>query len=364
MTEWIAVSNGALLLEHASQVGDRPVSLALLPISHSEPIAIADSVSELWLSLTHTPVDDSRLSPEERSLIREFAAAGIASPDLDHLQRVNRVEHSWFESFQHELVCSLVTSIARGLGIRCLIIKGPTLHAQGLRRRVHSGDVDLLVDPRRIVEFVSAMNEWGWDKRPHPLDGTPAPHSHTLLPIGWGCEIDVHVRYPGITIPSSTAFDLLWQHSEERFFAGVGGRTPTKAAHALIQGLTIVRPVPGRGRPRTGANPNAVEVLRAGGEQTLSLAIELGSHGALADELKVAFPGTGIPKKKIPAEFVWLSQANHALLYLRMLQTVPLRDKPLLFWKVISHRRSLAEGGRETLIQRWRRGFAESRRNP
>lgn len=358
MIKWAAVSNGAVVLHKAAPEVAPHAEVAVVPVLAGEPHVIGGEVASLWRRLLQVEgVRDDTLSEDERFLVREFEAAGIATRDLADRRRVSSLEDAWFESFPHELVCALVSRLASERGLRCLILKGPALHAQGLRLRPHSGDVDILIDPSRTSEFIEVMRGWGWSPRADPMEGTPIPHSKTLSPPDWGCEIDIHIRYPGIEVDPDTAFRLLWEHAEELSFGGVRGFTLSIPAHAVIQALTLARPLSGSPMPE-GKEATAA-VLRLGGSEALRLAICLHAHGALQEELSMAFPHEVIPYAAIPPDWAWLSQPNPARAYLAMIRAMPPRLRPVVIWKIITLR-SVDEGGRtEPLVRRWRRGVAQ-----
>lgn len=359
MTEWIAVANGALCIDGHPQNALGRQALVVVPVVPSVPLAIAGEVAQLWRSLIEAPVDPESLSDSSRYLLSEFAEAGIASADLGHAKRVGALDVPWFESFQHELVCALVMRLAADRGIRCMLVKGPPMHAQGLRSRAHSGDVDVLVEPGGEQELSAGLREWGWTPEHQPLHGTPIPHSLTHIPGEWGCEIDVHVRFPGIVASAERAFEMLWRGSESFHFAGTPGRVPERAAHAVIQALTLMRPVPGT--PQGRLRQSAVDVLRAGGERVAMLSREIGAEAALNSELREVFPEQNIAILPPPPEWVWLSQSNAARVYLQMVKAMPWRWKVSVLWRILAHSRPTS-AGMESRRARWRRGLAQLRR--
>jgi hypothetical protein len=176
---------------------------------------------------------------------------------------------------------------------------------------------------------------------------TPLPHSHTLTPQGWGCEIDAHFRIPGIAAQPREAFEVLWGQTVEQTFAGVRGFTPNPAAHALIQALTLARPAPGR--RLQPLHEGAVEVLRRGGTAgTLRLAVELQAHGALQNELRTVFTAEQVPAEPPPNDWVWLSQPNPARVYAQVVKATPWRQKPSVLWKIV-----ISAGHGASARQRW-----------
>ncbi|MEV4666441.1 hypothetical protein [Microbacterium sp. LWO12-1.2] len=352
------MSNGAVDVRGLGQmVGESESEIAITPTIPGQPLAIAGEVAVLWRSLFGPGVHDDRLSDEGRELVREFASAGIAVAAEADERGIEGIEPLWFESLLHELVSALVCRIAQIHEIRCLVIKGPTLHEQGLRSRIHSGDVDVLVDPARAAELIDAIEQWGWTARRNPMSGTPLPHSTTMAPESWGCEIDVHFRYPGIGVDPQASFDRLWSCAEQRSFAGVVGFTLATHAHALIQALTLARPA--AGHVQTARYSESAAVLKKGGPETLRLADELGAVGALRQELVSAFPEENVSSARPPDEWIWLSQPNPALTYLYMLKSVPVRRKPAVLWKILISRRLMSEDRQESLIRRWNRGIRQ-----
>lgn len=326
-------------------------------------------MADLWGALLAAETADEELTDEQRILAREFEQAGIASQNALHSARTRSVRAPWLSSFQHELVYATAARVAEATGVRVLFIKGPPLHAQGLRKREHSGDVDLWVDPDRVGVFCHAMGEWDWVTRSNFLASFPGLfHSHTLRPAVWGCEIDTHVRYPGVTRPPSEAFETLWEASETMEFAGVPARVPSRAAHAVIQALTLVRPSPGR-TIAIAVREAAIEVLRTGGSDSLRFAERLGATGALSSELRSAFPEAAIPDSPSPPEWSWLAQPNPARVYLGMLRTIPWQQRPKLLWLILTRRHNEhladqksgtgASDNTESTLSRWRRGLSQ-----
>lgn len=334
MITWSAVSAGALDITGTASSTDLPGEIVINPIFPSPPLAISDDVAALWRSLVGSGRSEDRLSETQRALVSEFESAGIAVAGNDHPNIVTVVERPWFVSSIHELVTALVANAARERGVRCLVIKGPSLHAQGLRSRAHSGDVDVLVEPNAVQAMIGAMGEWGWRLRADPMAGTAITHAYTLLPDSWGCEIDVHVRIPGIASDAADVFDVLWSNSEPRNFAGIPACTVSPQAHAVLYALNLVRPVPGQ--PLRGTNAEAVRALQQGGVDSLRLAIAVDASGALRRELLEAFKSEHVPFAAPPPDWKWLSQSNPARVYFMMLRSLPWRARPRVLWRIIS----------------------------
>ena len=135
---------GALDLREAAFV-DADADCAVTPVLPGEPVILTTAAGELWRKLVARPVEDSDLGPDDRSLAREFADYGIASSNLAHPHRTTTLGRPWLSSPTHELVYALIATVAADADIPLVFIKGPMQHAQGIREREHSGDVDIWV---------------------------------------------------------------------------------------------------------------------------------------------------------------------------------------------------------------------------
>lgn len=261
---WVAVAYGALDVHECDQFTDE-TELIVVPIKPTEPLALPSIGAALWRKLVNGPVSDDALDEEERAVVREMADAGLASADLGHPARVRAVDKPWLSSPMHELVYALVASVARENEIPLIVIKGPVLHRQGLREREHSGDVDIWVAPDRVRQLAAALRAWGWSEVPDVWSHTEINHSISLEPrAGWGCEIDIHRRMPGIGLPDVDAFATVLRNSEANTFAGVEARAPVTSANAILAALHMLRPEIGA-RVRPSSRDEAVHLISVGG---------------------------------------------------------------------------------------------------
>lgn len=287
MTGWIATAFGSLDLRGvagAAEVG----TVAVTPVVAADPIVLREPAAGLWHRLVDGPIDDATLDDDERGMLEEFAALGLASTRLDDPFRVRSTPAPWLSSFMHELVYALIASVARRDGIDVVFIKGPMLKAQGLRDREHSGDVDVWVARAQQPVLARAMRARGWRVLETIFTGTPIAHSLTLLPGAWGCEIDVHVRFPGVTVTDAEAFERIRTASVPCEFAGVAASAPDPATHAVISALHQIRPLPGS-PPVAVRIDGATAALRAAGlPEAERAAIALGAHGPLAPAFAAA----------------------------------------------------------------------------
>jgi hypothetical protein len=136
----------------------------------------------------------------------------------------------------------LASSVARRNDIRVLSIKGPTLAAHGLRDERYYADADVFVDPARLSDFVTLLNERGWVERfERPTARILADHSVTLVHPLWPCDIDVHWYFPGYFAEAEGVFDMLWSRRMSMPLAGASIIMPDLAASASIAALHYLR---------------------------------------------------------------------------------------------------------------------------
>ncbi|MFK0006906.1 nucleotidyltransferase family protein [Paenarthrobacter sp. NPDC090520] len=261
----------------------------LLATQPSEPMGLAGGPAGLWHRLVAAAVPDSDLNADDRALVREFEAAGIASRDVAHPARVHQLNVPWLSSPVHEMVYSLVGSIARDHGIDAVCIKGPMLHRQGLREREHSSDVDVWVDPARLEQLCSVLESWGWNGKADQWTGLTFNHSVALEPRPWGCEIDVHRHVPGCSESDPVVFARLLRGSVKTDFAGVPVLTPDLPTHAVIFALHDLRPE-SRHSKASGHAEELAEILRLGGRPALEFSQDVRATAVLEPSLRLAFP--------------------------------------------------------------------------
>lgn len=335
MMAWVAVAYGALDVRHLEAFPDLDILVA--PVLPGEPFALFGEGALLWRRLvSEGPIADDALDDDERNTVREMAEMGIVSSAIDSFARMRSVSPPWFVSPQHELVCGLVASVATELAIPCVFVKGPVLHAQGLRSREHSGDVDVWVHPWQVDELVARLERWGWRVQPDLWTGTPVNHSITLSPGDWGCEIDVHRRLPGLTREDDDAFELVLSHTESMDFAGVTAKVPDRIVNSVLLGVHVLRPEIGK-RATAVAVTIAADALRAGGESSVRRAGELGAVAVLKDALAQVYPDRmfEIAAGDIPHDWQWRSRSNKVAAYLIALRGVPLMQRPRVLWRIV-----------------------------
>lgn len=311
---WYAIAYGTLSLDHFE---DQEYDLLVLSTIPSLPHGIGGHASILWRKLaTESGADDNDLSDSEQRLVREFTAAGIATTDPLHPARIREIHQPWFMSPLHELVNALVQRIASNHGVESILIKGPTLTMQEIRGPHHSGDVDLWVAPEHVETIKDALIPWGWTQKPDVWAGTDIFHTLTLAPPEWGCEIDIHRRFPGIGLSDERAFKEIHKSTNEAYFASVLARVPDPSDHAVMYALHCLRPEPGQSTNQTRREA-AHHALRKAGERGLRSAERLQAIGALSDVLHEVFPTYELPQHiQIPRNWTWRMQPSQARYYL------------------------------------------------
>ncbi|MBM3714439.1 MAG: nucleotidyltransferase family protein [Actinobacteria bacterium] len=312
---WWAVADGSLDVRY-SDAFDGGAEVVVVPVGAVEPVSLIGHGAELWRRLVESgPWEPSALDAADVSLLEEMRVVGLTHLGGRPPTVVTDLRVPTLSSPLHELVYGVVGNVARERGIRCVFIKGPTLHLQGLREREHSGDVDVWCQPDRWDELAEALATRGWRREADPWRGTSVNHSATMTPLLWGCEIDVHRRMPGAVHDDERAFAALWRHSSEVCFAGVRVRVPTPPMHAVVSALHGVRPEIGRlGRDAAGSE-NAVRLLARPG--TLACAKDLGAVVALRTELLEVVSPSELRgyDQGTPRDWVWRGQPDRVRAY-------------------------------------------------
>jgi hypothetical protein len=174
------------------------------------------------------------------------------------------------------LAHAVVQKLAADRGIDLLHLKGPAV-LPGLRAEGHrSSDVDVLVRPAHLAQLASALESVGWERRTDFATGSVFAHAANWWHDDWGW-VDVHVRWPGVTLDAEEAFDVFSrdkvQHAIAHWDCPVPGRTAQRlilVLHSARSGGTTDVELPWE-----RAEPDERMAVRA-------LAAELGAEVALA----------------------------------------------------------------------------------
>lgn len=313
---WIPIANGALDVRGRTDF-DRSADVLVLPTKPSEAICLVGKGAALWRRLiTAAPLPQSAVTPDEQVILEHLHDLGLVALGASHPARIAELRPPTLSSPLHELVYALVARVAASRGIPCVFTKGPALRLQGLREREHSGDVDLWCDPARLDELADVLAPWGWHRAPDPWRGTTIHHTLTLVPQRWGCEIDVHRRFPGLAIEDESAFALVYRDAVPVHYGAVDVLVPSPATHAVLAALHAVRPVIGAG-PRSPHHSAAAREFLSRAEGSVARARELGAVPALRHELEpLAEPGSlDSDADGTPRDWVWRQQPDHVRAY-------------------------------------------------
>lgn len=352
------MSFGALDLR-GTELGEQGFDLVVVPARPAVPVFLMGRGAEVWLMIAQGRGGELETDEEALEVLSSLEEMGIASREPGHSAQLQGVTQPWLVSPIHELVYALLAHVAAAHDIEILFIKGPALHAQGLRSRQHSGDVDCWVQPGDDLRLAEAMRSWGWKPLYSPFTGTGVTHSLTLDAGDWGCAIDVHTRFPGIDSPPHASFDIVRAESEPRVFASTSCLTPRVALHGIVAALHAVRPFVGS--PAGAAElEEASAVLRAAGVETIELAERVNAVYALEEPLRRAFPAEArsYESARPPADWGWRLTASAPRRHLRALRTVPLRKKPAVILRLLWPTDAMMEAAGEAPGTSWRRKAA------
>lgn len=319
---WVAIASGALDVRDSILFAPG-AEILLAPAIPGEAVCLTGDGAALWRRLVADgPLTD--LDDDDRAILAEMLLMGIASPDSAHPDRVVRLDTPVLSSPLHELVYALTSRVAAAHGIPCVFVKGPALHHQGLRDREHSGDVDVWCSPRHWDVLAEALSAWGWRREPDPWRGTSVHHTATMTPPGWGCEIDVHRRVPGLALDDDEAFETVARHCTTVVYAGVDVAVPRADTHAVLAAVHAVRPEIGAG-PRSAAASHAAATMLAAVPGSAERACELGAVPVLRAELTGLLPAEVLAAHASgrPRDWHWRGEPNRVRAY-----WVALRDEP------------------------------------
>lgn len=174
------------------------------------------------------------------------------------------------------LAHAVVQKLADDRHIDLLHLKGPAV-LPGLRPEGRqSGDVDVLVRPDHLPRLVEALDLVGFEQRTHFATGSVFAHAANWWHDDWGW-VDVHVSWPGVTIPAGAAFDVLARDRTTRLIAHRECPVPSRTAQRLILVLH---------EARSGGTVDVehawVAATSSERDDVRALATELGAEVALA----------------------------------------------------------------------------------
>lgn len=144
------------------------------------------------------------------------------------------------------LTHAVMQSIADEAGVDLLHIKGPAVAAELRTAPRRSSDVDVLVRPAHLPQFLAALDGHGWRLVTSFAEGSPFGHAANYGHDNW-TYVDVHRNFPGPLLKPDKVFEILWQ---ERILADIAHRScalPNLAAQVVILALHEARGHQARG---------------------------------------------------------------------------------------------------------------------
>ena len=331
---WVAVASGALDVRGSTLFAPE-AEILLAPAIPGEAMCLTGAGAALWRRL----VEDGPLTvldEGERAIVDEMSALGIAARDAGHPARIAHLDVPVLSSPMHELVYAVTARVATAHGIPCVFVKGPALHHQGLRDREHSGDVDVWCHPRQWNALAEALTAWGWRREPDPWHGTAVHHTATMTPPGWGCEIDVHRRVPGLALDDEQAFEAVARRCTAVVYAGVEVAVPRRDTHAVLAAVHAVRPEIGAGA-RSAAASTAAATMLAAAAGSAERACELGAVPVLRAELSGLLPAEVLDAHASarPHDWHWRGEPNTVRAYWHALRDEPASVRLRVLWRFV-----------------------------
>lgn len=211
-------------LVHVSDAGDFPSVLAR--VLAAPPVATAAAAVPTW---------DDRVGEMSAVLDRvegtESSSAGQVTTTIVPEEARVRLCHAavqWLADEHH---------------IDVLHIKGYAIDPRLSQSGRTSSDVDVLVRPRQVDDFLRVALDAGFEVLGRFATSSPFEHSATLVHPDFGF-LDVHRLYPGTGPDPTTAFDRLWAKRTHRLIAGRSCPTPEPAAQVVVLVLHAARGIP------------------------------------------------------------------------------------------------------------------------
>ncbi len=164
-----------------------------------------------------------------------------------------------------------------------LHIKGPAIHDQLRVPHRQSSDADVLVRPSQTTAFTDALLAHGWRQVTSFDTGSAFEHAANYHHTEWG-YVDVHRRYPGITLDANAAFEALWVEADMTHIAQWPCPVLSVVDQALILALHAAR---GEGSMKSHADLDIAFTAQSPDFQAAvrSRAAQLGAELALAAAL-------------------------------------------------------------------------------
>lgn len=240
-----------------------------------------------------------------------------------------------------DVVCAEVVAAWSQRGIASILLKGPTvaewLYPDRARGYV---DIDLLVDPGRVLQAAGVLAELGFA----PFDGHVSLHAHPWIRQRDGAEIDLHVTLWGPRRPAAQVWSELRAMTVPRRIGAVtvpALELPARALHVVLHGAQHAELAKPREDLRRALELVPFEVWRA----AAALADRLWALPAMAEGLALEPAGQALARRLTlvrAAAFAERFGAPHAIGLARVIEAPGWRDRVELLARGVAHTRPWA----------------------
>lgn len=135
---------------------------------------------------------------------------------------------------------ALIERVAQEHNVQLLHIKGYSVDDGLYEKGRASSDIDILIHPNHVTNFVGALQMRGWTTVTRFTTGSVFQHAMTLWHVTWG-YVDLHRSFPGVEMPAAEFFEDLWRSKTSRLIADVACAVPQAHHQALLIVLHAAR---------------------------------------------------------------------------------------------------------------------------
>jgi len=252
-----------------------------------------------------------------------------------------------------DAVCAEVVAEWSQRGIDSILLKGPTV-AEWLYPDRSRGyvDIDLLVDPERVLDAAEVLGELGFAA----FDGHVSLHAHPWVRTRDGAEIDLHVTLWGPRRPAGQVWSELRAMTVPRRIGAVSVPAldlPARALHVVLHAAQHVE----LGKPREDLRRALELVPFEVWQAAAALADRLWALPAMAEGLALEPAGQALARRLRlvrAAAFAERFGAPHAIGLARLIETPGWRNRLSLLGRglIRALARTLGAIGRSAELRR------------
>lgn len=145
-----------------------------------------------------------------------------------------------------QLCHAALQHLADQSGLDVLHVKGPAIDSALTDRKRFSTDADILIRPSHTAALQRTLERNGWRLVTSFKAGSFFEHAANYHHDSWG-YVDVHRRFPGVTMHPDEAFEELWSRRQEMVIAQWPCPVPGLVDQAMLLTLHAAR---GENSPR------------------------------------------------------------------------------------------------------------------